>query len=564
MSIENVVTIYNRDTAEELGLATVADVQPEQYEALVAWTYQNLLGLEEVSEERIAFWVDYLNGDLERDQLAAEDLAATFIQLAAAEQGELTAEQFAYNQAATTAVLEAATSSDVTLAALKAAAEGSVAPEAPSDLTEAVLALQAAVEERDAILEELARTELEADATDAEVAAAVQDIVDNGTDDILGRAEDAVEDADIQLRDDEEALAIARAGAGNSDSDLQKDLADAQAAINADTTASNLQNELTQAENRLSSNQNTVGSDRAVAERLVAALDAYLEAGGDDVAHFAGFIDAVAAELSKAEADRDWETVLTDDAVYDLAGLIDADGNYDGPVLVGATADLRVAVREAAVEAGARAELINDRDDALAGFQAVQLGQNFLDAEAAVADREELIENVAEARAELEEAEAFLATVKSLIRDLDNAQDAVDDLVELLEEEFGIENVETLTAGNFAGANDESDLYLFTEDTDTGVILTNFEAEDTLFLGTEFTRVDLEAGVDITDERVGSNSALEVFVQQDGANTILFIEQFEGAGNMRSEDELVQITLNGVNAEDLDFSAGFLNIVEAA
>lgn len=431
-------------------------------------------------------------------------------------------------------------------------------------LTEAVAALQAAVVERDAVLEELARTELEADATDAQVAAAVQDIVDNGTGDILGRAETAVDDADLDLRAEEATLATARSGAGNSDANLRADLTNAQAAINADTAASNLQNELTQAENRLSSDQNTVGSDRAVAERLVVALDAYLAAGGADADSFSDFIDAVSAELSKAEADRDWEAVLTDTLTYNLAALVDVDGNFAGTELVGGNAELRVAVREAAVEAGERAELIVERDDALTDFQANALGADFITAQEALADREELIENVAEAREELEEAQAFLATVEALISDLENAQDSVDEQIEVLEEQFGIDNVETLTAGNVAGSNDESDLYLFTEDTDSGVILTNFEAEDFLFLGTDLVRTDLETGVDITDTRVGSNSALEVFVQQDGANTVLFVEQFEGAGNMRSDAELVQITLNGVNSEDLDFSNGFISIVEAA
>lgn len=192
------------------------------------------------------------------------------------------------------------------------------------------------------------------------------------------------------------------------------------------------------------------------------------------------------------------------------------------------------------------------------------LGAQFVAAQTAIEAREEDIQDVADAEADLADAQAALDEVETLVASYEDAVENREDAATVLEEEFGVENIVDLADSNEAGTTNEADLYIFSEDTDSGIVMTNFEADDQLFLGTEFTRVDIGADVDLTESREGNSSALEVFVQQDGANTILFVEQFEGAGNAQSNDELVQITLNGVNSEDLDFSAGFLSAAEVA
>ena len=65
---------------------------------------------------------------------------------------------------------------------------------------------------------------------------------------------------------------------------------------------------------------------------------------------------------------------------------------------------------------------------------------------------------------------------------------------------------------------------------------------------------------DLATERLGSASELEVFIQQDGANTVLSFEA-EGdtfAGSDLSTDGLTQVTLEGVNAADLERVDGFV------
>src|SRR5690606_3913004 len=150
------------------------------------------------------------------------------------------------------------------------------------------------------------------------------------------------------------------------------------------------------------------------------------------------------------------------------------------------------------------------------------LGAELRSAEQAVETREDDIAAVAKAEEKLAEAQAELAEIKALVKAYEDSIDAREAIEEQLAEEFGIENLVSLADSNEAGTANEGDLYLFSEDTESGIALTNFEADDMLYLGSGFARVDLEAGVDITDARVGSADTLEVFFQQDGANVKLF------------------------------------------
>lgn len=133
MSIENTISIFNAETAEELQLESMAALAPEQYTAMVEWAYSSLLGLEEVSEERVQFWVDYLSGNLERGQLAPEEFAAEFLTLAANDQGQLSDEDYAGNQAAVAAGTAAAGAEGANLASVSTAAAAARATEAEPD-----------------------------------------------------------------------------------------------------------------------------------------------------------------------------------------------------------------------------------------------------------------------------------------------------------------------------------------------------------------------------------------------------------------------------------------------
>jgi hypothetical protein len=137
-----------------------------------------------------------------------------------------------------------------------------------------------------------------------------------------------------------------------------------------------------------------------------------------------------------------------------------------------------------------------------------------------------------------------------------DAQDAL--------EELGVENLVELGATSTAGTAGEADLYLFSAETTEDISLLNFENDDQLFLGEGFARVDLETDVDLSTDREGDSSALEVFFQQDGTNAVITVETQAFGGNAENLDDATQITLTGVNIDDLQFENGYVSVVEAA
>lgn len=281
MSIENVVTIFNRDTAVQLEVATMAEVEPTQYEELVTSTYSNLLGVDAPSEARVGFWVDYLSGNLETlDQLSPEEFVAEFINLATTDEAQPEA-QLQANVAALAAVEAAATSEDVTLAELKVAADSTVEDggEAPSDLTEALATLQSA--------EQTYADYLTNDVATAEVFA--EYVADNNVD---------VEDADAV------ATALGNfygTGTGTTGTDvvglLNDEIDDVTASV--DTTRSDAYNTAIIEEERAENTEELTAAQEAVDE--VGGLSAAVSAYNSTQTSFQEAIDAkleTAADLS--------------------------------------------------------------------------------------------------------------------------------------------------------------------------------------------------------------------------------------------------------------------------
>lgn len=79
-------------------------------------------------------------------------------------------------------------------------------------------------------------------------------------------------------------------------------------------------------------------------------------------------------------------------------------------------------------------------------------------------------------------------------------------------------------------------------------------------MGDSFTRVDLAADADFTEEQ-GDVSTMEVFFQQNGDNAVLTFEDkaFAGNGSSASED-LTEVTLTGVNVDDLSLDNGYVSV----
>lgn len=119
----------------------------------------------------------------------------------------------------------------------------------------------------------------------------------------------------------------------------------------------------------------------------------------------------------------------------------------------------------------------------------------------------------------------------------------------------------------------------------TGELITNADEDPNLFVyNTDLTKVDNFSGDDLfffgdkaaalvvvaddAEKLGGDNSVLEIFAQQEGENTILYVEKAAFAGGSSTpyvnengdlvNKDLVKITLTGVQADELVFENGFL------
>lgn len=175
---------------------------------------------------------------------------------------------------------------------------------------------------------------------------------------------------------------------------------------------------------------------------------------------------------------------------------------------------------EAAIEADIAAETTERYDELVAAEASNPLVTNLenraaelADAEDAVAAREELIEAV-------EDAQALVADLEALEDDVAAAQDAIEDL--------GYEAPVTLDGGSESGTNG-NDVFIFAGD-DGEIEEFGEDGDDILFVGEGYTLVALD-DEEVGDDEVGAFDELEIFIQQDGDDTILYIENTTFAGN---------------------------------
>lgn len=153
--------------------------------------------------------------------------------------------------------------------------------------------------------------------------------------------------------------------------------------------------------------------------------------------------------------------------------------------------------------------------------------------------------------------------IKALDDSATALEKAVDDAMTALEDAgYEVQLVDGGVAGTL-----QDDVFLFQADTaaeDLVISAFNEEGSDVLYVGTGYTLNVLGADADLASQRLGDASALEIFVQQKGADTILYVEADAFAGNDLNLGEITTITLTGVNASELNLAGGFLSLVAAA
>lgn len=169
--------------------------------------------------------------------------------------------------------------------------------------------------------------------------------------------------------------------------------------------------------------------------------------------------------------------------------------------------------------------------------------QNVLDretelteAQGAVTAREELVERV-------EAVQALADQLGDLDEDVDAAKAAI--------EELGYNLVE-FDDTDFAEGTEDSDVFIYNFAEEATIDLFGAEGDDVLFIGTQFTYND--------DIENGDNSALEVFLTQDGDNVLVTVETVEFGSNAKVP-EVNEITLTGVSVDDVAFVDGYVVLV---
>lgn len=193
----------------------------------------------------------------------------------------------------------------------------------------------------------------------------------------------------------------------------------------------------------------------------------------------------------------------------------------------------------------------NDKDNVLATDTGLGLAQAIASETQSVADAQKDIEALDNALASLDKALALSSEYKALDEKVTAAEKAVTDAG------FALEVLDAATEA----ATGDSDVFLFGASTvNTTVSSFGLQGEDRIFFGEGFSLVEL-ADDQAVSQNVGSSSALEIFMQQDGANTVLWVEKQAFAGSSTtSVSDLVQITLTGVAAEDISFDNGYLTV----
>lgn len=291
-------------------------------------------------------------------------------------------------------------------------------------------------------------------------------------------------------------------------------------------------------------------------ELVLSLRDALLDlttAGGDMTATYTG-ATTLTALLDEITTDVFNETVEATAKTNAEAIVNNLTTNYNP-----ASPTAEQTALKNALDAVKNRDTLNDAvTDTTAALGATDSG-TVLNAAQGLADaRQTLKDNISDAQQDKADAEAYLAELTEAVNTYTAAGEEVDAAREALED-LGVENLVELGTANTGGTLLGADLFLYSDAT-SDLTITRFEAEDKLYLGDTFTRVDVASTDNVTTKSVGSVNELEVFFKQVAGGVELYIEGEAFHGNATTGFEGTTITIAGVNAADLVLENGFLTI----
>jgi len=371
--------------------------------------------------------------------------------------------------------------------------------------------------------------------------------------------------AEVRVNQAISALATARANVG-TDAALQADYNSDLAAVRANSAANALLTTRDTTAAAAEAHLAAEGDNAAILGELRAAISAYVAGGGDlgralTLSAGAGATAPTTVGELLSDINAALASGTTDiDALVELFGTVNTTTNVW-------TQDISYAPVGASATAGEQAlldaiKVVADRDstsdlaaEAQADLDANNLGEALIDAEAALATREALIEAVAD-------AQEWLTVIQEAAAPYEVATEAYNAAVEALED-LGYNAPVTLTSAAPVLTTDGDILVYQDPAADGGFTstITGFGVGgDLLIFGEGFTRVDLETGVAIGTTNQGNAGALEIFFQQQGANTVLYVEDDNFDGSLSTGFGGNTITLVGVDADSLSFENGILRV----
>lgn len=348
----------------------------------------------------------------------------------------------------------------------------------------------------------------------------------------------------------EAAFVTARAALNVSIAGKQAAVTDAQNAVNAltDTVDVNAY---------IAAKQAAAVTEAAKAPALAAALGA--------IASFNSLSPAPAADVLASEYSVDPVT----GAVQAPTGALSALAELKAGVLVakaGVTETTNKGITDllAKINADLVAQTADIKADAAVIAAAAKVGNGTTDAG--------LVDALATAQTALQTEQAKSAALEKAITDVKqayslNAQlDAHDAAIAKAFADIG-SNANVLGAVDTNGAGGapvadtataSKELFIFGGASAT--ITGTFGAGgDQLFIGSQYSLVKIDAGVDPTIASVGNSGALEVFARVTGADTTLYVEKQAFSGNAAGAGNFETIVLTGVTA-DLTQVGGFLQL----
>lgn len=368
------------------------------------------------------------------------------------------------------------------------------------------------------------------------------------------------------------ALANAKVAAANAEKTLVDErTAESDAALNAKVTAAlNAVNGNTVAKDLLATANSTkaavaASSDAAVLGSVKDALTAFIAAGGKTsvslsaTADVGKVLDDVNALLNLKVGDDNGGSPHTAKSILDaqkdgVEAFATADYSLT-PVKADAPTASETGVINAITAVETRDAAYTKESDAETALTKDPLGLTLRNAQAEVTGREAQIKAVADANANVTKEQADLTKVQAAF---DAHATAADKLAAA---------DKTITdlgyhAGSLTGDKD----VLVADITKIGdaakVSYVGFATGDELFIGTQYKFGGVAETSKLGDlYQAGNASALEVFFEQSGTNTIVHIESkaFSNAGALPAND-VASIELTGVAANTLTFENGFVHV----